>query len=131
MKNDTNNAEISTKEQAMLVETTRIIGTDTVYFSAWESVTAHGENSHGTYKTSPMGNGADYTWYGRVGTRRLPADFNALPAFSEERKAAVGAWHAAQYDEAYAAIVKHPDFPAQPKHEHRSMGEISCQIPAE
>lgn len=72
----------------------RIIGTDTVVWSAWEPYDGH----------------SALTWIdgekvGRIGTRRLPADLDALPAYSDERIRAVRAWHEAQYQDAYAAII--------------------------
>jgi len=56
-----------------------------------------------------------------VGSRPLPPELDALPAYSDERYRAVSAWHAAQYDEAYAAIVA--EYPEAADGE-RSMGEI-------
>jgi hypothetical protein len=41
---------------------------------------------------------------GRIGTRSLPADLDALKPWSHEREDAVRAWHAAQYEEAYGLI---------------------------
>jgi hypothetical protein len=63
-------------------------------------------------------------WWGRLGTDRLPADLDALPAMSDERIAAVVAWHDALYATAYALIRR--AFPELNEVGAReSMGEIT------
>ena len=56
----------------------------------------------------PTGNHSTITtigdkWYGRVGTRRLPSDIDAIPV-GEKRFAAVAEHHKAQYDLSYDLI---------------------------
>lgn len=93
-----------------IVHKTRIIGTKLTVFSVWEPYAGH---------TTTMT--IDGQRCGRVGSRLLPAELNALRAMSEERYVAVKAWHAAQYGEAYAAIVAaHPEAAEG----RRDMGEI-------
>lgn len=43
---------------------------------------------------------------GRIGTRPLTAELDALTPYSQERQDAVGAWHTVQYEEAYGLIVE-------------------------
>lgn len=88
-----------------------ITGTDLTVYTVWEPYAQHGTS----YRL-------DEANVGRVGTRRLPADLEALTAYSSERSKAVGAWYAAQYDEAYAAIVT--AFP-EAADGRRDMGEIT------
>jgi hypothetical protein len=102
----------------LIVERYNIIGTRRWVYDAWEPSERNGEMpfSHSTIRT------VDGRWMGRIGTRRLPAELEALPAYSSERARAVGAFHEAQYEEAYAAIIA--AFPAA-EHGCRSMGEIA------
>jgi hypothetical protein len=44
--------------------------------------------------------------FGRLGTDRLPASIDALPAMSEERSRQVNAWREAVYTDAYELIIK-------------------------
>jgi hypothetical protein len=97
-----------------------IIGTNTVVFEAWEP---YRNNSHSTI-TRLKGEA-----HGRIGTRRLPTELDALPAYSDERLAAVTGWQQDQYDEAYAAILDaFPFIEAEADSGeftvHRSMGSI-------
>jgi hypothetical protein len=77
----------------LIVDRYEIIGTGWDNIDAWEAY-----DGHGTYRHT-----ADGVKIGRVGTRQLPSDLEALPR-GEDRRLAVGAWYAAQYTEAYAAI---------------------------
>lgn len=59
--------------------------------------------------------------FGQIGTRKLSAELSALP-YDRKRFDAVGAWHEAQYQEAYRAIIaKHPEA----SNGIRSMGQIT------
>ena len=78
-----------------------IIGTRMVVLSAWEPSVRLGSITHGHATITTL----DGACYGRIGTRRLPAELEALPAMSAVRSAAVGAWQQAQYGEAVAAIL--------------------------
>ncbi len=52
----------------------------------------------------------DDQWFGKIGSRELPEDLEALPARSEKRSKAVKTWQMAQYKEAYDAIIaEHPE----------------------
>lgn len=100
----------------IIVEKTRIIGTKCDVYSAWEV-------DHGDHSTIQH---IDGVRYGRVGTRRLPAELEALPARTQERSDAVRAFHAKQYQEAYLAIYeKHPEVYSLAKLENHDMGEIT------
>ncbi len=99
---------------------TRIIGTTTLVFAAWEPLERTDAGySHGTSRT------IDGERFGRIGTRALPEDLNALRG--EERIRRVGAWQESQYQEAYTAIfaarteLRRADLRAD-------MGEIEIQV---
>lgn len=48
-------------------------------------------------------------WLGRVGSEKLPFQVATLPAFTDERRDAVRAFHRSLYQRAYAAILAlHP-----------------------
>jgi hypothetical protein len=102
------------------IKSTKIIGTTITVYSAYEPA-AHGLPGAGwDHSTLTSEDGSD-GFLGRIGTRRLPAELEALPAYSDERLAAVGAWQEAQYREAYALILAaHPEAIDG----RRSMGEI-------
>ena len=82
----------------------RIIGTPHVVFDCYEP--ARGYESHSSFRT------VDGRNMGRVGTRRLPAEIDALPGpytygatdRGAARLAAVNRWHEGQYEECYRAI---------------------------
>lgn len=42
--------------------------------------------------------------YGQLGSEKLPDELEALPAYSEERKQAVGYWHAMIWERAHSWI---------------------------
>ncbi len=73
----------------------RIMGTSTTVYEAYEPSSVAG--NHSTITT------IDGEWFGKIATRRLPAEINAMP-IGLERSAAVDAFHKARYAEAYAAI---------------------------
>jgi hypothetical protein len=97
------------------VERYRILGTRTMIYCVWEP-------------SSPMGGHSTITtingeWYGRVGTRRLPAWMESLKSMSDERARIVGEYHEAQYQQAYEIIRN--AFPEVSILAHESMGELS------
>lgn len=96
-----------------IVRKSRIIGTRIDVYVVWEPSALTGQHSSLTT--------IDGKWYGRVGTRPLPAALDALPAMSDERYNAVKRFHEEQYQEAYALIIAtHPEaFYGRP-----DMGEI-------
>jgi hypothetical protein len=68
-----------------IVTRSQIIATDLVVFEVWEP--SCGLNYHSTVTT------IDGERYGKLTTRTLPEDLNALPSFSDERYEAVRSWH--------------------------------------
>lgn len=104
----------------MIVQKVAIIGTSIRDYSAWELTSPVGASMFGHSNITTI----DGAWYGRVGTRRLTAELDALPAYTSERSAAVQCFHAAQYAEAYCAIVA--AFP-ETKDGSRSSGVITMQ----
>lgn len=75
------------------VTTTGIVGTDFVVFGAWEPFDGH-------WSSRPI---ADRSM-GRIGTRRLPAELDALEAGSDDRAERIRRWYEDQYAEAYGII---------------------------
>jgi hypothetical protein len=98
-----------------IVQRYKILGTDIHVHAVWERY-----SNHSTMTTI---NGE---WYGRIGTRRLPAFMEALPAMSDERSRIVGEWHDAQYAQAYEMILR--AFPELIP-TRQSMGEIETYEP--
>lgn len=99
-----------------IVTRTRILGTSIHVYAVWEESRG---NQHSTITYTCT----EFSPAGRIGTRRLPAALDALPALTDERIDAVTAWHAAQYAEAYAAILQaYPEAGAPDA--RRSLGEI-------
>lgn len=97
----------------MIIERTQIIGTNRVYFSAWEP-----DAGHSTINYSQHGFKA-----GRVGTRALPDVLDDLPPMSNERLTLVMEWKRAEYQEAYQAILEaHPELGG--KKLERCMGQL-------
>lgn len=94
--------------------TNKIIGTKVRVFSAWEPSSYCGP--HSTLMT--LGGQV----HGRIGSRRLPAELDRLPAMTEERSTAVRAWLNAQYEEAYQHIIA--EYPEAAQGE-RDVGEIT------
>jgi hypothetical protein len=112
-------------DNTIRIERTRIIGTDTVVFSAWEpSKCTLAPNAWSHSSISALG--GDASW-GMVGSRHLPIHLATLPAMSAERSAAVHAYRAREYQRAYALIrAEHTDIPADSTED---MGEIIATIP--
>lgn len=102
----------------MMIQATVHIDGDQVV-SVWEPTTT-GPSGHSTIRH------IEGRPFGRIGTERLPAELDALPPRSEERYAAVKAWHAARYERAYAMIES--AYPAAIGG-HRSMGEVRIAAP--
>ena len=95
-----------------------IIGSTETVFEVYEPTTGVMAGDHSSI--TRIGD----QWYGRLGTRRLTPELAALPAMSDERIAAVDAFHAEQYEEAYRLICS--IFP-EARTGRRSMGEISVR----
>lgn len=109
-------SETRTLTTGEVIQKTRIIGMNLDVYSAWEPTEDHAHSTITTFE--------DYgPWYGRVATRRLTPELDALPAMSRERSEAVGRWHEAQYEEAYALILA--AFP-EAANGRRSSGHIDC-----
>lgn len=79
----------------IVVKETKILMSPFVVFSAWEPYDGHG--------TSMTIDGKNY---GRVGTSRIPAVIDALPARSNERSDAYRLWKNEEYKRAYDAIIE-------------------------
>ncbi len=102
-----------------IVTATRIIGTSCVVYTAWEPHT--GDMLGGNHSTQQT---IDGVRMGRIGTRRLPAHLDDLPAGSDERLQAVREWQRTEEQRAYACILtKHPEVATGT----RDMGEICVQ----
>lgn len=108
-----------TDEMGFVIQRTPIIGTTCVIFSVWEK----GQIT-GTHSTITTINGE---WYGRVGTERLPADLDALPAYSNERAAAVRAWQLRRYERAYD-IIAHSEYGHEAMNGRYSMGQVEIYV---
>lgn len=102
-----------TLANGIVVTRTRIIGTDTVVYAAWEQMAGH----------STMRFFEDVSAYmGRIGTRQLPVELYTLPAYSDERYERVTEWQTNEYARAYAAIEEaYPHTTGS----RRSMGECT------
>ena len=112
---DTNH---TTEAAAMIrAETYTILGTSIRVYAALEPATIDRMGGSHTTISHEAGNG----WpTGRVGTRRLPAEIEAMPR-GEARYAAVRAFQEAEYARAYDAILAaYPEAASG----HRDMGEI-------
>lgn len=92
-----------------------VAATDLLVYDAWEPSAIMGR--HSTITT------IEGRWYGRVGTRYLTPDVEALPP-GDERSRVVGKWHEDQYEEAYRLIIQ--AFPEATAGK-RSMGEITLR----
>lgn len=89
----------------ILVCRTPILGTDTVVYSAWEPTGSALTAQHGTIRSRRDLDETATGWLGRIGTKQLPAQDNALPV-GPSRSAAVRHWYATEYDRAYAEILR-------------------------
>ena len=91
----------TTTNTSIIVQKYRIIGTNTVCYSAWEPSSYTGP--HHTLTT------IDGKVYGQVSTLRIPPEIDALPC-GWDRSDACARWYADQYERSYAAIVAaHPE----------------------
>lgn len=110
-------------ENGVLVKETRIIGTDTKVYEAWEPDDG-GRTADSTL--SLFGHSTitsiDGQWYGTIGSRRLPqAMDDFLPKRSQLRSDRVACWQQNQYNEAYTYIeTAYPEA----KNGRYSMGSI-------
>lgn len=90
---------IKRHDDGRVISRKRIIGTDVVIYEAWEPSSTTGP--HGTIAQ------AEGQWYGRIGTRAVPAElFAAVPAHAldAERSAIVREFYQSEYARAYALI---------------------------
>lgn len=101
----------------IVVTRVRIAGTRCLVYSAWEP------SQDGTYHSTITHRGA--VRYGRVGTRGIPAELDALP-YGAERARRVRAWYDADYARAYPLIEA--AFPEAALGERRGMGEIEVFV---
>jgi len=121
MERNTDNANATTQQQPrgcqrlkegtmdnqnLFVQRVPICASSTVVFTVYEQTASpFGNNGHSTVTTFDGHEG----WFGRLGTRTLPAWINAIPV-GQERFEAVKGWRRLQNDEAYRAIVEvYPD----------------------
>jgi hypothetical protein len=96
----------------MRLHTYKVIGTQLTIYEAYEDY-----DNHSSIMTF------DGKWMGRVGTRRLTEELEALPAYSDERIQAVTAWQEAEYEEAYDFILSQVPELARVE-THKNMGSI-------
>ena len=87
-------------EEQIIIRHHRVIGTQIDVLVAWEPATWY---SHSTVTY------IDDVLHGRVGTRRIPAEIDALDR-GEERTNAVWEWYAKSQEAAHRAIEAHPLF---------------------
>ena len=107
-------------DDGTFVEKCRIIGTNEWVYRAAR------ETSGGSFQGYSSFGRTCGLLVGYVGTELLPADLDALPAYSTERREAVDKWHCERYEDAYAAI--HKAFP-ETRAGRRSMGQVTlCGI---
>lgn len=85
-----------------------------VCYSAWEPSSYSGPHSTVMSFAGKV--------YGKVGTKRIPPELEALPAYSMERANAVSRWYNEQKEAAYAAIIA--KYPHAAKGARDGMGEI-------
>lgn len=107
----------------IVIQKYRIIGTESVIHVAYERSSVLGAHA----SISFIGDEC----FGRIGTKRPPAEIDALPA-GPERIARVGEWYEAEYQRAYTAILTaHPELRDDPRTRYYG-GEIelsrSCAI---
>ena len=92
-----------------------------VKYAAWIPAKPWGEYSCVTSTCVPMAE----RHYGRLGSEQLPAELEALPICTDERMAAVTAWMAGVYANAYRVIeAAYPECVGRGR---RSYGEITLQ----
>jgi hypothetical protein len=111
----TTSAQTVTVAEGAIVRVTRIIGSTLDIFAVYEPSSLCGPHSTIMH--------IDGQWYGMLGSRRLPAELDAMRGAA--RWDAVTAYQQAQYDAAYALIVaQHPSA----AHGRRSMGDIAVDV---
>ena len=88
------------RDKELIVQRVPIITSSTVVFAVYEKTESPLGGGHSTITTFDDRAG----WYGRLGTRRLPAIINEIPV-GEERFETVRGWARVQHDEAYRAIL--------------------------
>lgn len=96
----------------------QIIGTNIIVCDVWEPTSRTSERE--LYGHSTITTFGD-AWYGRVGTRNLPADLARLP-YGDERIIRVTQWQEAEAEIAYAVIRE--AFPDIPVNNRKRAGEI-------
>lgn len=83
---------------AVKVRRIQIIGTGMFVYKAYEPTTLSGPHSSVTT--------FDGVWFGDIATRTPTPELQALPAMSQERYEAVGAWYTKNRAEACALILQ-------------------------
>ncbi|MGE5571096.1 MAG: hypothetical protein ACM3S5_18835 [Rhodospirillales bacterium] len=113
-----------------LVRRFNICTTRTWVYAVYEptELAGHDDDAHSTVTTfeghvGRLSDGRSTNWWGRLGTRGLPSDINALPV-GEARSNAVAAYHDKQYALAYRLILA--AFP-EAADGRRDMGEIEIR----
>lgn len=106
----------------LVVQRIPIIASSTVVFTVYEK-TVFDLDARGGHSTITTFDGHE-GWYGRLGTRRLSDEINAIPV-GEKRFEAVDGWQRAQHQEAYEAILAvYPGLKNDPTASYHS-GEVS------
>ena len=93
---------IETGRQTIVVSRVPILTTGIVVFTAWVPSGLMANHSTITRFEEIDPN----TWFGKIGTERLTAELDALPAYSDERMEAVKEFHGKQYEFAYSAMAE-------------------------
>lgn len=93
----------------LLASTWRGDCTEGIYYGVYEPSSLMG--NHSSITSDPAGGG----YLGDITTRRLPVTLDALPAYSEARSSAVGAYHEELKD--LARMVARAAFPEYADHE--------------
>lgn len=114
-------AEFRQTPTGSVVQKIQIIGTQLFVFSAWRPVAGLGAACEAFSSLTET----DGQWLGQIGRQRLPAELDALPAYTDQRATAVQQWHQRLYQWAYEEIVT--AFP-EAAGGHRDMGEISVTL---
>ena len=104
-----------------------IIGTNHWVVSAWapRATDENGRYSSSDFSTITTIDGRPY---GKIGTERLPAEIDVLPALSAERSAAYRTWREETYRAAYLLIGVNLNIPAAARNIRQEMGEISFDL---
>lgn len=93
--------EFKTLADGTVIQKYNIIGTDGWTFEAGVPVESFAECGYKSFTRSEDGR-----LLAILGSECLPKDLDALPAYSDERSAAVKSWHDGIYANAYAKIVE-------------------------